>query len=84
MYGHVVCTTSGHDDHDVQWSDLMIRITRLVRRLQDDEQAATATEYLILLILIACFIIVVVKKYGEVTENKYADATNGVARLVTF
>lgn len=62
----------------------MNRWMPLVRRFDGDETGATATEYMIILILIACFLIVVVKKYGEVTENKYADANNAVNRLVTF
>ena len=55
-----------------------------VSRLHDDEGGATATEYIILLILIACFVIGVVRLFGQTLENKYADANNGIARLVTF
>lgn len=62
----------------------MERVTNIASRLHRDEGGVTATEYIVLLILIACFVIGVVKTYGETLENKYADATNGVNRLVTF
>ena len=62
----------------------MNSLMRLVRRLHSDESGATATEYLIILTLVACFVIAVVQTFGETVENKYADATNGVNRLVVF
>lgn len=55
-----------------------------IRQLHHDESGATATEYIIMLTLVACFVIAVVRMFGETLENKYADATNGVDRLVTF
>lgn len=57
---------------------------KIAQSFHHDERGATATEYLILLILIACFVIGIVRAFGETLENKYADANNGVNRLVTF